>query len=573
METDEAAVELLSIETGIPQSIARFLHLRGITSPDQAVQHLASRLTSLSDPMLMKDMDRAVNRLERAVCSKEKIGVFGDYDADGVSASALLFLFLTEIGIECEVYLPDREHEGYGLNTAGLDRLASEGCSLVITVDCGITAVEEVNYANANGIDVIITDHHEPGGVIPPAVAVLDPKRSGCRFPFKELAGVGVAFNLVRSLRKRLHENGCFSLSPAPNLKKYLDIVALGTISDVVPLLGENRILVKSGLEVVSGTARPGMEALKKISSINGTVDSMHMAFRMGPRINAAGRMAHAMTAFQLLVTDNRHEAARLASELHSLNAERQNEERLILREAGRQLEAMGSLPAYVLTGEEWRRGVVGIVASRLMEKVSRPVILLAVDGDEAVGSGRCPEALNLHALLSECAHCLDRFGGHRAAAGMKLKTCHIEKFRTAISAAASKKLQHIDLTPELMLDARITIQQLSTPTFAEMYQQLGPFGAGYRAPLFALHGFAVKTARIIGRGHLKVILEGTGSTGSKQTRPREISGIEIVGWGHGDKLDLPWEELEIACEPGINTWNGRRTLQLKLMDARERCK
>ena len=560
---ERAVVDLLANEAGIPKSLASFLTLRGISSPDQALDHLSPRLAMLADPWLMKDMDSAIERLSIAIKRYEKIGIFGDYDADGVTASALLYLFFREIGIESEVYLPHREQDGYGLNRKGLDRLASQGCSLVITVDCGITAVDEVSYASANGIDIIITDHHEPGVTLPDAVAVLDPKRTECGFPFKELAGVGVAFNLVRALRSRLFETDFFGSATPPNLKKYLDLIAIGTVSDVVPMLGENRILVKSGLEVATAGNRPGVAALKKISSIDGNVDSMHLAFRVGPRINAAGRMAHAMTAFRLLVTGDEHEALQLARELDSLNAERQGEERLILREASRQLEAMGPQPAYVLASESWRRGVVGIVASRIMEKVLRPVILLAVEGDEAIGSGRCPEALDLYGLLRECAHCLERFGGHRAAAGMKLSINDIEEFRGAITAACERRLREVDLTPALELDARITADQLIQPAFVEMYQQLEPFGAGYRAPLFALHGFSVKSAKRIGKGHLKVTL-ANGSSGSSG-----ISGIEIVGWGHGDKLDLPWEQLEVACEPGINIWNGRRTLQLTLKDAR----
>ena len=560
---EHSAVKTLATQAGIPESIATFLALRGISSPDQALDHLSPRLAMLSDPWRMKDMDRAVERLSIALDRGEKVGIFGDYDADGVTASALLHLFFRELGIESEVYLPHREKEGYGLNRQGVDWLAERGCSLIITVDCGITAVNEVKYAADSGIDMIITDHHQPGETMPDAVAVLDPKRPGCEFQFKELAGVGVAFNLARAFRTRLYESGFFGSSTPPNLKKYLDIVAIGTVSDVVPLLGENRILVKTGLEVATSGRRPGVAALKKISSISGNVDSMHLAFRMGPRINAAGRMDHAKAAFRLLVTSDEREAEQIATDLDALNAQRQGEERLILKEALGQIEEMGPQPAYILAAETWRRGVVGIVASRVMEKVCRPVILLAVEGDEAVGSGRSPEALDLHGLLSECSHCLERFGGHRAAAGMRLATCDIEKFRAAMATACERKLKEVDLTPALCLDARVTVEQLMQPAFADMYEQLAPFGAGYRAPLFALHGFSVKSARIIGKGHLKVILaNGSGPDSG-------ISGVEIVGWGHGDKLDLPWEQLEVACEPGINIWNGRRTLQLRLMDAR----
>ena len=554
----------------MPEAVAGFLALRGILSSDQAEAHLDPDLRKISDYHLMKDMDRALDRLAAAVGKKEKIGIFGDYDADGVTASALLYLFLNEIGIESQVYIPHREHEGYGLNKKGIDWLGSKGCSLIITVDCGITAIDEAKYASESGIDLIITDHHEPAGTIPDAVAVLDPKRPECAFAFKELAGVGVAFNLVRALRTRLRDMGFFNNSLPPRLRNYLDLVAMGTVSDVVPLLGDNRILVKTGLEVASVAARPGIAALKEISYIKSNVDSVHMAFRMGPRINAAGRMDHAMTAFRLLVTTEPEKAMRLASELQALNTQRQKEEQRILQEATTQLHEQGSLPAYVLSSDGWQRGVVGIVASRLMEKVSRPVILLAVDRDEAAGSGRCPEVLDLHSILSECSHILTRFGGHKAAAGLSLRTCDMKEFRRIMADVVSRRLQYVDLTPALELDARVTLDQISQPAFTDMFQKLGPFGAGYQAPAFALHDFAVKSANQIGKGHLKIILE-TGEAILQDNNIEGISGIEIVGWGHGDKVDLQWENFEIACEPGINIWNDRRTLQLKLIDAR-RC-
>ena len=274
--------------------------------------------------------------------------------------------------------------------------------------------------------------------------------------------------------------------------------------------------------------------------------------------------MAHALTAFELLTCPHDDQAMKIASELHTLNNERQNEERLILKEASRQIEMTGPQPAYVLAGENWRRGVVGIVASRLMERVARPVVLLVVEGHEAVGSGRSPEALDLHALLSSCSHLLERFGGHRAAAGMKLAASNIAPFRQALCSATEKKLATVDLTPCLHIDARVTVDQLAAPAFHEFYQRLAPFGAGYKPPAFAVHGFSVRDTRTVGKGHLKVILDSRHGKGSA------IAGIEIIGWGLGDKKDLPWEELEVACEPGINEWNGRRTLQLRLMDARK---
>ncbi|MCK4604903.1 MAG: single-stranded-DNA-specific exonuclease RecJ [Deltaproteobacteria bacterium] len=561
------AIEELAGKSGVPDIIARFLYQRGISTPEAVAQHLSPALKSLSDPWKMMDMDKAVDRLVKAVAQREQVAVFGDYDVDGVTSAALVSGFLKGLGLKVTVYIPHRENEGYGLSAEGLRNLASRGYKLLITVDCGISDSEEVALAGELGMDVIITDHHEPPDSLPRALAVLNPKRSDCAFAFKELAGVGVAFNLVRALRHRLYELGHWNTDQVPNLKEYLDFVALGTVADVVPLLGDNRILVRAGLEVLDGSDRPGIKALKALCSLDSGITSTDIAFRIAPRLNAAGRMAHADKAFRLLVTDDESEAKQLADELHLLNQERQAEEKNIFNQALDKIRLLEKQPAYVLSSPEWKRGIIGIVASRLVQQFHRPVILLALDGDEAHGSGRSPEGINLYESLCACSGHLSSFGGHRAAAGMRLPSDSVEGFCTAFQEVVASVLEQNDICPRLMVDCTACIEELIDPGFSRFYEHLEPFGAGYPAPLFAVRDFSVRRSTVVGNGHLKLSL--TSRTGLKNEYMR--GKVDLVGWGHGDKVGLPWEELELACMPCINVWQGRKQLELRLKDIRYR--
>ncbi len=562
---DYTALDRFVRESGLPDIIARFLYRRGIYTPEAADYHLNPVLKSLSDPWKMKDMDRAADRMVRAVLQRDRVAVFGDYDVDGVTSSALLYKFLKGLGLDVEVYIPHRE-DGYGLSAKGINACASKGCRLLITVDCGITSNEEVLLARGLGIDIIITDHHEPSGSLPQAIAVLDPKRPDCHFPFKELAGVGVAFNLIRALRHRLYKMGYWDRRQVPNLKSYLDLVALGTVADVVPLLKDNRILVRAGLEVLSGSTRPGIRALKAVCGLDSDVTSRDIAFRIGPRINAAGRMAHAYKAFRLLITESEADAMALADELDQLNQERQAEEKLILREALAEIESLGERPAYVLAGHDWKRGIIGIVASRLVEQFCRPVVLLALDGDVAYGSGRCPEGINLYECLCACADYLTSFGGHKAAAGMHLPVNSIQGFRKAFQEVASLTMEQNGVFPRLEIDGAVRIEELLDPEFCRLYAQLEPFGTGYPAPLLALQDFRVSSSRVVGSGHLKLTLR-------PQNGPQNgyLKSMELLGWGQGDKQGLPWDRLELACMPYFSLWQGRRRLELRLRDIRYR--
>lgn len=561
---DQALVNDMARKADMPQVIARLLCQRGIDSLEIAEQHLNPTLASLSDPWRMIDMEKAVDRLVKAVAIGERVVVFGDYDADGVTASVLMSQFLSGLGLDVTVHIPHRVHEGYGLNIESIKYFDSKGIGLIVTVDCGISNHQEIAFAAGLGMDVIVTDHHEPPVHLPPALAVLDPKRHDCRFVFKEIAGVGVAFNLVRALRSRLHSLGHWRNGDIPNLKNCLDLVAIGTVADMAPLLGDNRIMVKTGLEVMNSGARPGLKALMRISGVHDTVGTKDISFRLSPRINAAGRLSHADEAFKLLVTDDDRFAMKQAEKLNAINQQRQAEEVVILKEAQGLIKGLGERPCYVVHSRNWNKGVVGIVASKLMEQLRRPVILLAIEDDAAHGSGRSPDGLNLHEVLSECAEHLDAFGGHKAAAGLHLAIDRLDPFIKAFENAVISRIAKLDLQPKLRLDCPVSMEELTSKGFQYFFEMLEPFGPGYPAPVLALSNFTIHSSKVVGKGHLKLTLVPMASSDFQNG-----ARMELIGWGHGDKAELAWEGLELACTPYITVWQDRKRLELRLKDAR----
>ncbi len=566
--TEEKLVRELSRKFSFPESIASYLVARGLKTGDEIESHLETGLSRLgnSNPFAMKGMNRAVKRLVQAVLNREKVGIFGDYDADGVTSSALVFLFLRELGLECCVYIPHREKEGYGLSIQGLDYLAAQGCRLVITVDCGIASLDEAEYAAGAGLDLIITDHHQPQDRLPRCLSAINPRQNGCKFPFKDLAGVGVAFNLIRALRTELYNSGHWNGDRPPNLRNYLDLVAIGTVSDIMPLFQDNRIMVKSGLQVLQEARRPGIRALMAAANLSGSLTSTDIAFRLGPRINAAGRMDHAMLAFDMLVSGSEEQAEDLARKLNRLNQQRQNQEREILREALAEIRNMGERSSYVLADSNWKLGIVGIVASKLVERVQRPVILLAIDGDEAAGSGRCPDGLDLFTMLSGCAPCLKRFGGHKAAAGVRLFTEKIDEFRFMLEEKSRLGLSAGLVSGTLDIDCEVNVQELFRPDYLQYIEALEPFGPGCPSPLFSMSSFSIRHSRIVGNSHLKLTVGNPDGNSHGAIR-----NLDMVAWGHGDKLSYSWHDMEIAFTPSVNNWQGRKTLQLVLKDARQR--
>lgn len=564
---DDALVMDVAQKAGIPKVIARLLCQRGIDSLNDVERHLCPGLGSLSDPWEMADMEKAVERLVRAVERREPVAVFGDYDADGITATALMSQFLTGLGLDVAIHIPHRVHEGYGLNIENIKRFNSMGIGLVITVDCGISNHQEIAFAAGLGMDVIVTDHHEPPRQMPQAMAVLNPKRPDCGFAFKEIAGVGVAFNLVRALRSRLYRLGHWANGDIPNLKTCLDLVAIGTIADMVPLIKDNRIMVKTGLEVIRSGARMGIRALMETNGVlYEDVTSKDISFRIAPRINAAGRIAHAEEAFKLLVTDDHGFAIRQAEKLSAINQERRTEEAAILKEAQGLIKNLGQRPGYVLYSQNWHKGIIGIVASKLVEQILRPVILLTIEDGKAHGSGRSPEGLNLHAVLSECADQLVAFGGHKSAAGVHLLTERLEPFIKKFEDTVSARLKDLDLTPRLKLDCPVPLEELTTPVFQRFFELLEPFGFGYPVPVFAVNNFTIHSSKVVGNSHLKLTLTSKNSSGPKTSNG---SKMEVLAWGQADKAALEWEGLELACTPCLTVWQHQKRLELRLQDAR----
>jgi single-stranded-DNA-specific exonuclease len=540
---------------------ARVLASRGQGDPSAAARFLEAPLSDLPDPFSMKDMDRAVARVVRAVEGGERIACYGDYDVDGVTSTVLLAGFLRAVGADVLTYVPHRLVEGYGLNGGAVAKLAGQGVKLLVTLDCGITSVEEVRTAAGLGLDTVVVDHHTAPVELPAAAAILNPHQPGCTYPTPDLAAVGVTFALVMALRRRLREAGRFGeRRPEPNLKEALDLVALGTVADVVPLVGANRTLVRAGLAELARSRRPGVRALKQVAGIaeGVPVSAGQVGFRLAPRINAAGRLDDAGRGVTLLLADDPEVARTLAEELDRENQARQEIERRILDEALADASARVAAGArgLVLARDGWHAGVVGIVASRLVERFHRPVVLIALEDGAGKGSGRSIEAFHLYDALSACGAHLVRFGGHRHAAGVTVERGQVDAFRAAFEARAAAQLSEEDLAPRCRIDAWVDDGDLTDGAAADL-EKLAPFGAGHPEPVFALRAAAAR-GRTVGSAkvHLKLSLG-----------PR---GIDAIGFGMGDRAGLCAEgPVDAAFSVGFDEWDGTRRLQLKLRDLR----
>lgn len=492
LKKPDAAGESSLTASGYGPLLARVLSSRGIATPQAAAQWLEEE-APLSDPFLLKDMDKAAARILKAVEESEPIVIFGDYDVDGISATAILFECLTNLGAQVRCKLPTREGGGYGLNREVLQSLVERGYRLVVTVDNGISAVEEAAYARELGLDLVITDHHLPPETLPDAVAVVDPRRPDDESPFKELCGAGVAFKLCAALE------GCED--PAELLEPFGELAALGTIADVMPLVGENRTIVREGLAVLQDTMRPGLQALLDSAGYSGSPVTVEtVSYGLAPRLNAAGRMNNASIALKLLLCENEEQAAGIAARLSEINTERQQTEQQITAAA---LEKLGADPArahdrvIVVAGEGWHPGVIGIVASRLTERYGRPVIVISTENGEGRGSGRAPAGFNLHAALRACSGCLLRYGGHSAAAGLTIEEEKIGAFRKAINDWASAEYP-VPRPGELVLDAEVGIGELTVPAVQEL-GRMAPFGGGNPVPLLLIRDAVVDGAWPLG--------------------------------------------------------------------------
>lgn len=508
-------------------------------------------------------MDRAVSRIIRALREKEKILIFGDYDVDGMTATALLFEFFTHAGANVDYYIPDRRTEGYGLGTQAVSGYAMPNrIDLIITVDCGITSHEAVDAANAHGIDVVITDHHEPPDHLPSACAVVNPKQSDCPSQLRALAGVGVAFNLALALRKQLRDEGFWNHGrQEPNLKAACDLVALGTVADMVPLLRENRIYVKAGLEVLTMAPRPGLQALIEVSGLSGrTLDARDLAFRLAPRLNAAGRLAHASQGCSLLTCGSRRTAQPIAEELNRKNNERRDLETAIFGEITSRLESDATLlqGGVILDSPTWHQGVIGIVASRLVNKYMCPVVLISVENGIGKGSARAPEGFDIFTAFRKCHDHLEGFGGHAVAGGLTIKVENIPHFREAFQQFVYKTTDDQTFVPTLHIDTELKPPDIC-PRLVDELDLLAPFGAGADEPLFMVSDLTVQSVQTVGGGHTKMKLS-THNGG-------RMEAFDAILFNRDLAKSPPRRFEKVACNLRWNHWMNRKQIQMIIKD------
>jgi single-stranded-DNA-specific exonuclease len=555
----EEAARAVATELGLHPVAARVLAARGHGTPEAAQKFLSDALTGLPDPFLMKGLPAAVERLARAVKSHDAVTLYGDYDVDGVCSTALLSTVLKQLGLEVRTYIPHRLEEGYGLNLPAIEKLAAEGTKLLVTLDCGITSHAEIARAKALGLDVIVVDHHAVPETMPPALAVLNPLQPGCDYPTKWLCAGGVTFNLCMGLRKTLRESGFFATRPEPNLKAHLDLVALATVADVVPLTGANRIFVRHGLEQLTAARRPGVRALKEVAGIAGAeVTAGQVGFRLGPRINAAGRLDDASVGLQCLLAKDYDTALPLARALDAANAERQQIEKAMLHEAlGQAGEAVErGAKGLVLSSEGWHPGVVGIVASRVVERFHRPTILIGVYDGMGKGSARSIEGFHLYDAIKSVSGSLTRFGGHKAAAGLSIEPKHLPRFRADFEAVANARLTDGDLVPRLRLDAVVQPDELDEAA-VDALAQLAPFGMGNPEPVLALERQRTSSRVLDNKtpgepGHLKLTVEAA---------PR----LDVIGFRLAGKAPLTRGPVDLAFKVGVDEFRGVKRVALKL--------
>lgn len=546
---------ILSKKLGISTLMAQILINRGIYTVEAAREFLDVSMQKLHSPLMMRDMSRAVEITASAIKQDKKILVYGDYDVDGITGTTLLVHVLRRLGAKVEYYIPHRIDEGYGLHTQVLQRANESGVGLILTVDCGISNAPEVEASNSNnGPQIIITDHHEPPSELPPACAVVNPKQKECDYSFKDLAGVGVAFKLVQAL---------LDVMGNPfHWEEYLDLVCLGTIADVVPLNGENRIFVKYGLPLLAQSSRPGLQALCQVAGLKeGPLDSWEVGFILAPRLNAAGRLGNAKLAVDLLLSEDYAAAWEIASLLNKENQERQKLEAVVLSEALGMLDGDPELAAkevLVLASENWHPGVIGIVASRLVERFYKPVLLIACEGEQGKGSARSIKGFHLYHALEHCSDCLDGYGGHAMAAGFSLPVTEINRFRDKINTFVNEHILNIETTPTLELDAVVSLEDVTYELIKEI-NLLAPYGHGNPGPMFGLERAKLINYRGVGKknAHLKMLLA-----------QRNVS-MDGIGFNLGQFAEeiAAGEEISIAFTPSVNNWQGRQTIQAEVKD------
>lgn len=549
-------IQAFAKQFNLPYEMAVLLLLRGVSDGDAINAYIGKSLDGIHNPFLFNDMEIACRRITRAISDKEKITVYGDYDVDGITSVTVLTDFLASVGADVDYYIPDRFSEGYGLNILALNRLARGGTKLLITVDCGISSIGEVEFAKTQKLDVIITDHHTCKEELPKAIAVINPKRYDSTYPFPELAGVGVAFKLTLALSKKL------GINTKSVFLKYADLVSIGTIADIVPLLDENRIIVDRGIKEIKDTQNFGIKALLEVSGCKDKeITASLIAFSLSPRINAAGRMENASIAVELFKAKTYQNALELAERLDGLNRLRQQEERKIFEEASSIANSMEKQSVYVLKAPHWHNGVIGIVASKLCENLKRPCILLSEEKGKYKGSGRSIEGLNLFDALSDSEELLTAFGGHALAAGLTISEENIPEFTKRINAYAKKHITSDMLIPKISVDCVIAPSHI-TLDWAKALKKLEPFGSGNEVPVFALEGAKISSCSAVGadKKHLSVRIAKNGIS------------VNAVWFGMGDMAKELFEEdiADIAFSMNINTYNGTENVQLFIKDIKK---
>ncbi len=556
-DVDHDKIAQLSDEINVNNIIAKILLQRDITGFQEAKTYFRPSLDELHDPFLMKDMDRAISRIRHAMDTGEKILIYGDYDVDGTTSVALVYGFLRNFYPDIDFYIPDRDKEGYGISKAGIDWAAENGFNLVVTLDCGIKAVDMTDYAATNNIEMVICDHHLPGHKLPAAYAILDPKRSDCPYPYKELSGCGIGFKLIQAF--------CEKMGYDPDLLyDYIDLVAVSIAADIVPITGENRILAYHGLKKLNENPRFGLEALIKLAGHHDDINISNIVFGIGPRINAAGRMGHAKTSVELLLADNESKIKALAGNLDMKNLERRNFDTTITNEAISMIEESDDLKeskTTVLFKDDWHKGVIGIVASRCIDKYYRPTIILTESNGKATGSARSVDGFDIYEAISACSDLLDQYGGHMYAAGLTLAIDKVSAFKEKFERIVSEKIKDEQLTPLIEIDTEIDLNQIDFK-FYNVLKQMAPFGPGNMQPLFVtndLHVFGRPT--VLKEQHLKFYVK----------QNDEDTPMPAIGFGQAEYYDLIASGMRFSMAYYIEENNFRdiKTLQLRVKDIR----
>lgn len=557
-DTAARAANLSALLPVLPGPLSLVLAARGLTDPPSVRRFLRPTLDELHDPFGLPDLASAVDCLEAALGRRHTIFVHGDFDADGMSATALAVGGLRRLGGEVVPYVPHRTIDGYDLREEGVERAAEAGAALILTVDCGVTAVEAVSAANDRGIEVIVTDHHRPGPELPAAAAVVNPMRDDSVYPCRGLAGVGVAFKLISALYARAG-------IPDGELYQHLDLVAVGTVADQMPLTGENRVLVRAGLRALAHTRKPGLRALLRRAKIDARrpISADDIAFGLAPRLNSVGRMAAAETGVRLLLTDDPANAEALAAHLDEQNAARRRTDRDVTAEVERVLDQRfdaASQPAVVVWGDDWHRGVVGIVASRIVERWRRPAVVVSFDGEQGEGSGRSVEGFHLVEALRECGSLLEGFGGHSMAAGLRIRREKIEEFAARLRDLAAVRLEGVPATPELPIDLELPLASVDGDLF-DALRHLAPHGTDNPRPVLAVRGVRLERLSAVGPkgAHLQAMLRDANA------------GLRAIGFGFGDRLSdfSGGRRFDAAFHLERDFWRGRERLQARLLDVR----